>query len=75
MIYCHNCFISKSSQWRTSPYGRKTLCNSCGISYNQKKLFYNPNLNSFYKVKLHIDLDETEAALCLLNIYYRQIKY
>ncbi|CAN6197393.1 unnamed protein product [Urochloa humidicola] len=35
---CTHCHTSKTSLWRSGPFGRKSLCNACGLRYRRKGL-------------------------------------
>ncbi|SCU83929.1 LAME_0C07382g1_1 [Lachancea meyersii CBS 8951] len=36
-LQCAHCLSTKTPEWRKGPYGRRSLCNACGLFY--KKLF------------------------------------
>ncbi|KAK8968840.1 GATA transcription factor 4 [Platanthera guangdongensis] len=35
---CTHCASEKTPQWRTGPFGPKTLCNACGVRYKSGRL-------------------------------------
>ncbi|KAJ3414508.1 blue light receptor [Chytridiales sp. JEL 0842] len=35
-IFCHQCGVKASPEWRKGPNGPKTLCNACGLAFAKK---------------------------------------
>ncbi|KAK2657066.1 hypothetical protein Ddye_010118 [Dipteronia dyeriana] len=52
---CSHCAVHKTPQWRTGPYGPKTLCNACGVRYKSGRLFpeYRPACSPTFSSERH----------------------
>ncbi|KAK4758486.1 hypothetical protein SAY87_019787 [Trapa incisa] len=52
---CSHCGVHKTPQWRTGPFGAKTLCNACGVRYKSGRLFpeYRPACSPTFSVDIH----------------------
>ncbi|GMI69943.1 hypothetical protein HRI_000663600 [Hibiscus trionum] len=52
---CQHCGAEKTPQWRTGPFGPKTLCNACGVRYKSGRLVpeYRPASSPSFSHDLH----------------------
>lgn len=52
---CSHCGVQKTPQWRTGPFGPKTLCNACGVRFKSGRLFpeYRPASSRTFSVEIH----------------------
>ncbi|XWS54982.1 hypothetical protein CRYUN_Cryun10bG0136100 [Craigia yunnanensis] len=52
---CSHCQVQKTPQWRTGPFGAKTLCNACGVRYKSGRLFpeYRPACSPTFSGDMH----------------------
>lgn len=52
---CTHCAVHKTPQWRTGPYGPKTLCNACGVRYKSGRLLpeYRPACSPTFSSERH----------------------
>ncbi|KAK8940506.1 GATA transcription factor 4 [Platanthera zijinensis] len=52
---CTHCASEKTPQWRTGPFGPKTLCNACGVRYKSGRLVpeYRPAASPTFLLTQH----------------------
>ncbi|KAL5754523.1 hypothetical protein ACOSP7_022743 [Xanthoceras sorbifolium] len=52
---CSHCAVHKTPQWRTGPFGPKTLCNACGVRYKSGRLLpeYRPACSPTFSSERH----------------------
>ncbi|XP_022976322.1 GATA transcription factor 12-like [Cucurbita maxima] len=52
---CLHCATDKTPQWRTGPFGPKTLCNACGVRYKSGRLVpeYRPAASPTFVLTKH----------------------
>lgn len=52
---CTHCSSEKTPQWRTGPFGPKTLCNACGVRYKSGRLVpeYRPAASPTFVLNQH----------------------
>ncbi|KAL5729055.1 hypothetical protein ACHQM5_002059 [Ranunculus cassubicifolius] len=52
---CLHCQTDKTPQWRTGPYGPKTLCNACGVRFKSGRLVpeYRPAASPTFMLTQH----------------------
>ncbi|KAL8129268.1 hypothetical protein V2J09_018423 [Rumex salicifolius] len=52
---CTHCQVQKTPQWRTGPFGPKTLCNACGVRFKSGRLFpeYRPACSPTFTSEIH----------------------